>query len=103
MLVKSFNKAWEEERKKIEERLTAQFQNEIDNMDFAIKATKVDNDPVYLQELLRMRAKLLLRKALVGFESEEIARQRMQLRTSYLALFMSSLALIVSVTILLFK
>ncbi|MBC8549969.1 MAG: hypothetical protein H8D23_09985 [Candidatus Brocadiales bacterium] len=57
----------------------------------------------YKQELLRMRANLQLRKALSGFESGEIARQQMQMYTSYLALFMSSLALLISVAILLLK
>ncbi len=54
MLIKSFNKAWEKERKTIEERLSAQFENEIKSLNFAIQNEEKDSD--YQQELLKMRA-----------------------------------------------
>jgi hypothetical protein len=100
MLIISFNKAWEKERKNIEKRLSSQFEHEIKCIDTAIKSTS-NNE--YKQELLKIRANLQLRKSMVGFESENIASQRMQIKISYLVLSVSFFTLIVSIVIWLFK
>ena len=101
MLIKLFNKAWEKERKRIEERLSAQFEHEIKCINFGIDNEEKDSD--YRLELQRMRAALQLRKSLAAFESEEIVHRRMQQRTAYLALFTTVLALLVSIMVFLLK
>jgi hypothetical protein len=102
MFIKGFNRAWEAERQKIELRLSEDLKKEIDSLNFAITAEKKD-DPDYSMELKKMKADLTLRKALVYYESEQIAKQRMQLRISYIAILMSSIALVISILSVLLK
>jgi hypothetical protein len=102
MFIKRFNRAWETERQKIELRLSEDLKKEIDSLNFAITVEKND-DPDYTMELKKMKATLTLRKALVYYESEQIAKQRMQLRISYIAILMSSIALVISVLSVLLK
>ena len=101
MLLKYFNKSWEEERDLIESQLKKRLKDEIK----AVKYAMNNGDPSEEEknELCKLRNELTLREAMAIYESEEIARNRMQLRASYLALVLSSVALIVSVTTVLLK
>lgn len=51
----------------------------------------------------RMRNELLTRRSMAVYEAEDIVKNRMQLRASYLALVMSSVALIISIKTVLVK
>ena len=99
MFIEFFNRAWEKERQKVESRLGVLLENEIENLRFAIKTTE---DPEYSLELKKVLVNLVLRKTLVAYESEEIVKRRMELRISFFAIVLSSIALIVS-TVSLFK
>lgn len=94
-LIKYFNDAWEKERLKIEERLKCQLQNEIESLQAS--SAQPDVTAEQRNELQNFKVKLIFRKSMAAFESEEIARQRMQLRASYLAIVISSVALSISV------
>lgn len=102
MLIKSFNKAWEKERNFIEKQLQSKLDEQIRELKKALHAPGYMDDDTR-SSLSKMHNELVLRKALAVYESEEIARSRMQLRSSYLALIMSSLALIISITTVLIK
>jgi hypothetical protein len=102
MLLRAFNKAWERERDAIEVQLMAKLDEQIRGLHKSI------NSQGYMDEemrhsLMKMRNELVLRKALAVYESEDIARNRMQLRSSYLAVIMSAVALIISVVTVLAK
>ncbi|MCD6184325.1 MAG: hypothetical protein J7K84_00820 [Deltaproteobacteria bacterium] len=104
MFIETFNKAWEKERKKIELRLTETFEKEIKSLLISAKSVDEDeNDKEFSLELKKKRAELILRKSLVTFESEKIAKERMQLRMSYIAIILSSTALVVSILSVLTK
>ena len=96
MFIKSFNAAWEKEKIKIETKLTKILDHEISCMETSINIAQ-KNDKDYALELKKKKADLILRKALVAYESEEIAKQRMQLRASYIAVVISAVALLISV------
>lgn len=49
------------------------------------------------EELHKLMASLLVRKALAEFEAEEIVKRRIDMRAAFLALLMSFLSLIISV------
>ena len=102
MFIGKFNRDWEAERKKIELRLSEGLKKEIDSLNFAI-TTEMHEDPDYTVELKKMKANLTLRKSLVYYESEQIAKERMQLRISYIAILMSSIALVISILSVLLK
>jgi RecA/RadA recombinase len=93
--VKRFNKAWESERISIESQLVTQLNNEIEYL--KTSSIQPGTDPEYAKELEKLRVQLIFRKSMARFESEEIARQRMQLRASYLAVVISSVALLTAV------
>jgi hypothetical protein len=99
MFIEFFSRAWEKERQKVESRLRVLLENEIENLRFAIKTTE---DSEYSLELKKVLVSLVLRKTLVAYESEEIVKRRMDLRISFFAIVLSSIALIVS-TVSLFK
>ena len=101
MFLKIFNKAWEEERGIIESQLTAKLKEQINSMEETI--TSCRNGSEQHINLVKLRNELVLRKSLAIYESEEIARNRMQLRASYLAVLMSSVALVISVVTVLIK
>ena len=101
MLLKYFNKTWEKERDLIEIQLKERLKKEIKSIDHSMKNGGLSQDDKL--ELNKLRNQLVVRESMAVYESEEIARNGMQLRASYLALVMSSLALIISVTIVLLK
>ena len=78
MFIEHFNKAWEKERKKIEIRLSETFEKEIKSLQTSAKYVEDEKDKEYALELKKKRAELILRKSLVVFESEKIAKERMQ-------------------------
>lgn len=98
MLVRQFNKMWESERATIETTLISKLDNEIRAL--GTSASMPSEKEEWRHELHKIRANLILRKAFAVFESEEIVRHRLTLRSSYLAVFMSGVALIISVTAL---
>lgn len=103
MLLKQFNRAWETERDLIEKQLSERLTDAIKDIDHSLRVnsrTMSDDD---LANIGSLRNNLVLRRSLAIYESEEIARNRMQLRSSYMALVMSSVALIISVAAVLFK
>lgn len=102
MLIRSFNKAWEKERDIIESQIQSKLDEQIKNLMITLRAPGYMDDETRLS-LNKMRNELILRKAFAIYESEEIARNRMQLRSSYLALIMSSVALIISMSTVLIK
>lgn len=101
MLIINFNKAWERERALIEAQLTERITKELKAIDFSMRAPSMSEQDKL--ELNKLRNQLVLRRSMAIYESEDIARNRMQLRASYLALFMSSIALIISVVTVLAK
>jgi hypothetical protein len=96
IFIRCFNQAWEEEREKIEIRLVATLEKEIISMESSAKIEE-DQDKEYALEIKKKRAELILRKSLATYESEKIALQRMQIRISYVAIIISSLAFIFAV------
>ena len=103
MLIKKFNQAWEAERVQIEATLVERIDVQIKEIEFSIKASGGRMSRESVERLNGMKSELVLRKGLAVFESENIAKNRMQLRASYISLILSSLALIVSVTTVLVK
>ena len=101
MIISSFNKAWEKERDLIEQQLTKKLAEEIKSIDWFMRNGNLTQGDKL--ELNKLRNNLVVRKSMAVYESEEIARNRMQLRASYLALVMSAVALIISVTTVLIK
>lgn len=103
MLLRNFNKAWEKERDIIESQLTGKLQENIKEIDMTLHRNAGRMVKEAEDELRKLRNELSLRKSMAIYESEDIARNRMQLRSSYLSLIMSSVALIVSVSTVLLK
>jgi hypothetical protein len=101
VIIRLFNRAWEKERALIEEQLTKKLADEIRSIDASMRSSSMTQEDRL--ELNKLRNQLVVRKSIAVYESEEIARNRMQLRTSYLAVFMSSVALIISVATVLLK
>lgn len=101
MIISRFNKAWEKERDLIEQQLTEKLAKEIKSIDWSMHNGNLTQEDKL--ELNKLRNNLVVRKSMAVYESEDIARNRMQLRASYLALVMSAVALIVSVTTVLIK
>lgn len=101
MFIKYFNKTWEKERDQIEIKLKERLKKEIKSIDWSMKNGGLTQEDKL--ELNKLRNQLLVREAMAVYESEEIARNRMQLRASYLALILSSVALIISVATVLAK
>ena len=93
-IIKSFNKAWERERKKVAEHLSGVLKREIESLRTSISVETNEEDA---SELRRLLPQLILRQALVDYESEEIVKRRMDMRASYFAIVISAAALIVSV------
>ncbi len=85
----------------IEQQLIHKIAKEIKSIDRSMQNGKLSQEDKL--ELNKLRNGLVVRKSMAVYESEEIARNRMQLRASYLALVMSAVALIVSVTTVLIK
>lgn len=103
MFLRNFNKAWEKERALIEAQLIEKMDQNIKEIDFSMSRQAGRMVKETEDQLRKMRNDLVARKTMAVFEAEDIARNRMQLRASYLALLMSSLALIVSVSTVLAK
>ena len=101
MFLRAFNKAWELERAKIEKDLVERLEKEISSVGRSYEAATPSSE--HRQTLGKLKSELVLRKALAIYESEEIARARMQLRSSYLAVLMSSVALLISIITVLSK
>lgn len=101
MIIGRFNKEWERERDLIEQQLTQKLAKEIKSIDRSMRNGNLTQEDKL--ELNKLRSNLVVRKSMAVYESEDIARNRMQLRASYLALVMSAVALIVSVTTVLIK
>lgn len=101
MIIGRFNKEWERERDLIEQQLTQKLAKEIKSIDWSMRNGSLTQEDKL--ELNKLRSNLVVRKSMAVYESEDIARNRMQLRASYLALVMSAVALIVSVTTVLIK
>ena len=101
MILNKFNKAWEKERDLIEQQLTEKLSKEIQSIDWSMRNGSLTQQDK--QELNKLRNNLVVRKSMAVYESEDIARNRMQLRASYMALVMSAVALIISVTTVLMK
>lgn len=101
MILSHFHKAWEKDREEIEKKLKEKIKDEIHKIDISMRRGSLTQED--LLEINKTRNQLLVREAMSFFESEEIARNRMQLRTSYLALVLSSIALIISILTVLFK
>ena len=93
-IIESFNKAWERERKKVAEHLRGVLKKEIESLRTSISG---EGNEEHASELRRLLPQLILRQALVDYESEEIVKRRMDMRASYLAIVISATALIVSV------
>ena len=93
-IIKSFNRAWEKERKKVADHLSGVLKKEIKNLRTSIS---VETNEKHASDLLRLLTQLILRQVLVDYESEEIVKRRMDMRASYLAIVISAAALIVSV------
>ena len=93
-IIEAFNQAWENERKKVATHLSDVLKNEIKSLRASIL---VESNKEHASELRRMLSQLILRKALVDYESEEIVKRRMDMRASYLAVVTSAAALIISV------
>jgi len=101
MFIKQFNNAWEKERASIEKLLEEKIAEQIKGIDISMRRRDMSKEDLLV--INKLRNELVLRKSMVVFESEDIARNRMQLRASYLALVLSSVALIISVSTVLFK
>ena len=101
MILKYFNKSWEKQRDLIEMQLKEKLKDEIKAVKYAMNNGNLSQEEKI--ELSKLRNELILREAMAIYESEEIARNRMQIRASYLALVLSSVALIISVTTVLVK
>ncbi len=101
MIIGRFNKEWERERDLIEQKLTQKLAKEIKSIDRSMRNGSLTQEDKL--ELNKLRSNLVVRKSMAVYESEDIARNRMQLRASYLALVMSAVALIVSVATVLIK
>lgn len=97
MILRWFNSAWEKEREAIEKQLVARISEEIDDIDKAMKSLRGPHADEDKLEFFKTRNALVQRRSFSIFESEKIALNRMQLRMSYLAVFMSAAALILSV------
>ena len=103
MFIKRFNETWEEERQLIAKHLEEKLAEEINSLDSSMAAMRGPHAAEDKLVLMKMRNELMVRKSMAIFESEDIARNRMQLRASYIALLMSSIALIISITTVLLK
>ena len=103
MFLRSFNKAWEKERSIIENQLVEKLDENIKNLDQTLQNDAGRMVKEAEDHLRTMRNELVLRKSMAIYESEDIARNRMQLRSSYLALVMSSIAVLISVSTVLLK
>lgn len=103
MILRQFNKAWQEERDIIEAQLIERLDKSIKDIDFSMRQQAGRMVREGEDQLRQMRNELVARKNLAIYEAEDIARNRMQLRASYLALIMSSVALIISVATVLAK
>ncbi len=103
MLIRRFNRAWEKERDIIEAQLADRLDTLIAAVNREIASIRADHLAEDKRDLYKLRDSLQTRKALLIFEAEEIARHRMQMRVSYLAFLMSSIALLVSVVAVLSK
>lgn len=93
-IIDAFNQAWENERKKVAAHLSGVLDNEINSLRSSIS---VESNEEHASELRRILSQLILRKAFVDYESEEIVKRRMDMRASYLAVVTSAAALVVSV------
>jgi hypothetical protein len=102
MLMKKFNRAWETERDIIEKQLSDRLTAAIKDIDHSLRVNRHTMSKEDLAHIGSLRNDLVLRRSLAIYESEEIARNRMQLRSSYMALFMSSVALIISAASVIF-
>ena len=103
MFLRSFNKAWEKERSIIEAQLIEKLDQNIKDIDFSMSRQAGRMVKAAEDHLRQMRNELVTRRSMAVYEAEDIARNRMQLRASYLALVMSSIAVIISVTTVLIK
>lgn len=103
MFLRNFNRAWEKEREIIEAQLVKKLEENIKAIDMSMHRQAGRMVKEAEDHLRQMRNELVTRKSLAVYEAEDIARNRMQLRASYLALLMSSVALIVSVATVLVK
>jgi len=103
MFLKAFNRAWEKERDCIEAQLIERLDKNIKEIDMSLQRQAGRMIKEVQDQLFNMRNELQVKKSMAVYEAEEIARNRMQLRSSYLALVMSSVALIISVTTVLLK
>lgn len=103
MLLRSFNRAWEKEREIIEAQLVAKLDENIKGIDHSMRVQAGRMVKEAEDHLRSMRNELVTRRSMAVYEAEDIARNRMQLRSSYLALLMSSVALIISVLTVLVK
>nr|WP_010133771.1 hypothetical protein [Microbulbifer agarilyticus] len=103
MLLRNFNKVWEKERDIIETQLIEKMNQSINEIDFSMSQQAGRMVKEAEDHLRQMRNELVTRKSMAVYEAEEIARNRMQLRASYLALVMSSVALIISIATVLAK
>lgn len=94
LFIESFNKAWESEREKVAQHLSGVLENEIESLKSSIS---VETNEEHSSELRKLLPQLILRQALVAYESEEIVKRRMDMRASYLAMVISAAALLISV------
>ncbi len=93
-IIEAFNRAWEKEREKVTAHLSSVLDNEINSLRSSIS---VESNEEHASELRRILSQLILRKAFVNYESEEIVKRRMDMRASYLAVVTSAAALVISV------
>lgn len=103
MFLRHFNRAWEKERDIIEAQLIERLDKGIKDIDFSMKRQAGRMVKEAEDHLRQMRNEMEIRKNLAVYEAEDIARNRMQLRASYLAIVMSSVALIISVATVIAK
>jgi hypothetical protein len=103
MILRNFNKAWGKERGIIEKQLIEKLSQNIKDIDFSMKQQAGPVVKEAEDHLRQLRNELVARRSMAVYEAEEIVRNRMQLRASYLALVMSSVALIISVATVLAK
>lgn len=96
MIFQWFNKSLDKEKEQTKERLVAVLDKEIHSIKSSIQNTPSDRIG-QKDELHKLMASLIVRKALAEFESEEIIKKRMDMRVSFFALVMSSLSLLFSI------